>query len=66
MILEDNIQETVRFRVAHAVRINVFNELDYKFWALQTGKIEKNIIRDSLSRSDITIPLDEYFSEYTY
>jgi len=66
MILEDNIQNIVGFRVATAVRINVFNELDYKFWALRAWKIEKNIIRDSLSRSDITIPLDEYFSEYTY
>jgi hypothetical protein len=66
MILEDNIQNIVGFRVAIAVRINLFNELDYKFWSLQTGKIEKNIIRDGLSRSNITILLDEYFSEYTY
>jgi hypothetical protein len=66
MILEDNIENIVGFRVATAVRINVFNELDYKFWVLRTNKIEKNIIRDSLSRSNITIPLDEYFSEYTY
>ncbi len=66
MILEDNIQNIVGFRVAHAVRINMINEVEYKFWKLSAWNIHDAIFRVTNNSADLERILDDHLTTNKY
>jgi hypothetical protein len=66
MILEDNIQNIVGFRVAHAVRINMINEVEYKFWKLSAWNIHDAIVRNTNNSADLERLLDDHLTTNKY